>query len=330
MPIDAASGSSLYRGDLSGILEEYQTSVTGFVGLKFLPFFLVDEKLGYFWRLKRATAMGLQSTRLSSEGKSTRVDYKMDQDNYACELHSLETRVPDDKKTEYASQFDLEAVSSKLVMLDLMRAHEKRVADLLLNTTTFPASGDTGLNVSTAWDVTATNTAVDDIMVGKEAIRKRVGAAATDPGSRLVLGLPDLVADKLAISKQVREGLGLRYEPGKGGSAKINDVELAAALGVDEIARAGARYNDANENAAVSILTIWNRQQAFLALVREGNPMEGPSIGRTVAWKEYLGPVTAESYRQPEVKSTIIGVGQSTQEKIFIPECGYRFTGVAS
>lgn len=328
--IEAASGSNLYRGDLSGILEEYQTVMEGFVGLRLLPILLQDEKGGYFWRLKRATAMGLQNTERSSEGKATRVDYKMDQDNFLTKVHSLETRVPDDKKAEYSSQFDLEVACAKLVLADLLRGHEKRAADLCLNATTFPASGDTGLNVSVTWETTATNTAVEDIIAGKEAIRKRVGAAATDPACKFVLALPDLVADRLAISKQVREAIGVRYDPNAGMSAKLSDSDLARALGVDEIARAGVRYNAANENQAVSITPIWSRTQAFLGLVRGGNPLEGPSLGRTIAWKKYAGAVSVESYRQEDVKSTIILVEQATQEKLFISECGYRFTNVAA
>lgn len=326
MSVIAASGSSIYRGDLSGILNEYTTNRNDFIGLKLLPSLLVSSKSDYFWRMKRAIATAIQQTKVGTKGTANRVTYAIDQDAYNCQVHKLETLVPDDKKAEYSAQFALESALAENLFNDLMRAHEKRCADLLLNATTFPASGDTGLGVSVSWETTATNTAVDDIIVGKEAIRKRIGST----GGTLTLAVHEYVADKLCLSKQVRESIGMRYAPGKMDAAEVGDTDLAKALGVDMVVRGKARYNSAPENATAVMASIWDKTQAFLCVVGNGSPVGPAHIGRTIAWGEFGGLFTVDSYREEKTESTVLRVKQATDEQLFISEAGFRFTGVAA
>ena len=221
--------------------------------------------------MKKAMAMAIQQTKVGTKGTANRVTYAIDQDTYNCQVHKLETLVPDDKKAEYWAQFALESALGENLYNDLMRAQEKRIADLVLNAGTFPATGDTGLNVSVSWETTGTNTAVDDIIVGKEAIRKRIGAT----GGTLTLAVHEYVADKLCLSKQVRESIGMRYAPGKMDAAEVGDADLAKALGVDVVLRGKARYNSAPENATAVMASIWDKTQGFLCVTSNGSPV-GP------------------------------------------------------
>lgn len=326
------SANSLYLGAVSGALNVISFAEMGLIGLSVFPAALVGSKSDYFWKIPATELLRMPNPRKALGANAQRDEYTFTQDTYGTKLYEEEAVVRAEESAEFIT-FDLQKQLAMMKVMELMRAHEKRVADQCIDTTTFANDSGvaTGMNPAAAkWDVTATALPIDDIITGKLAIRKKCGRTP----DTLVVG--EFIYEKLCINKQVRESLGLRYNPEDATTARLDPKALAKALGIQRVLIANGLYNSAKKGQAASNTYIWDQDYAFLCCTSTAQiggtggsklVLGEPSIGRTLAWSEFGGLLEVHQYGE-RVDDAIINVRQHVQEKRLLTECGFLYHDV--
>ena len=184
-------------------------------------------------------------------------------------------------------------------------AQEKRIADMVFNSTTFTANA-----VTNEWDDAANATPIDDVNAGINSVRQACGMI---PNALIIafstfkdLKNCDQIVDRL---KYTFPGIDIN---------RMNAQQLAAIFDVERVLVGGAVYDSADKGQDASISDLWNNEYAMLTVVSSGGDIRDPCIGRTFYWAEEnagVGPVV-ESYREDGTRSDVIRVRHDTDERL--------------
>lgn len=313
------------REDIAGILNEATMRADLLVGDAILPPLSVDEQEGVIYRMKRTSLMRLASadqTRVAPGADARRTNTEIGSSTYKCVTHKLEEALPDESRQKYANQFDLGTGIATIKANDLIRAAEKRVIDLVCNTTTFPQDGVTGVAPTNEWDDLENSDPVGDVNTGRKSILKRTGELP----NLLVVGYSTYL--NLGMNKSIRERLGARYNASLNADGNIRPEALAAIFELRQVRVSGVTYNAAKENQTPDPTMLWNDEYAFLCVANGGDPVSMPSIGRSIFWSRYAGKLMADEYRDERAESDIMRVKQCTDEQLWINECGFLYTNI--
>jgi len=314
------------RGDISGVLDAWARDNEQFIGLSIMPVVPVMVETDRFFKRSAASLLKRPDGKRASGTNYKRDATDLTQDTYECEEYGLEAVIDDKERARFRDFFALETMRAQDKAKELMRGHESRVAALLFNETTFPASGTTGVNLTNEWDDTTNATPITDLATGKQAIVNKCGEVPN------TLVLPNLaIFWALCMNNQVRESLGFKYSPKNTGEAVIGADALAMALGVEKILVPRGRYVTNPDSAATaSFSDLWNAEYAFLCVTDDSADPTRVCIGKTFAWDADGGLFTSESYRDDGVRGDVIRVRQNVDEKVLLTECGYLFKNVTT
>jgi len=327
MALNPTSGTVAVREDIAGVLNEAGgLGAMKPIGLRILPAYGVNKKKGVLYRISSKSRMRLPAgTMVAPGGTAKRTNTSLESDSYECETHKLAEACPDETEAEYGDTFSYRLAVAQIKAAELTRIHEKRVYDLVCNTTTFPQSGDTGLSVSDEWDDLENAVPDENVNYGARAILKRTGI----PQGALRLAVGFKTYQSLGANKRLRERIGLRYSPDAQESALLTATQLAAALGIASVEVSEMTYDSAKQGKPSAGDFMWNDEYAFLYYAREDQgPLNVPEIGRTIFWNRMGGLFAADQFRDDDAESEVLRVKQSTDEKIFIPEAGFLFTNI--
>lgn len=323
-----ATSNVTYRGDISGILNVWAGQAM-LIGTLLFPTILVGRQEDLFWkRAARTRIKAPDGTRVPGT-TSKRDTTVLTQDTYQCAQHRLEAAITDEDKRKYA-QWNIDWANMRAMdkANEILLAREVRIANKLINETTFPASGSTGTTLGTPWDVVATATPITDINTAQTAIFNRTGQFAD------TLVLPNMAAwVNLCLTNQVRESVGLKYTPGAQSQILLPESVILKALhpALTKLRIGGAVYDSTPDASSATLTAIWDAEYAFLCKSSDGgdDPTEA-CIGRTFAYTEEGGVFAANEYREDPIGSDIIGVQDCTDEKVLLTETGYLFKNIKS
>lgn len=324
MPAPSTSLATL-RPDLAGCLMEFDAAMDrqGFIALKVLPVLEVGLAADAFGKVTLESLLRDADVKRSAGGHYTRDDWDFDDDSYATVEHGHEGPIDDNEARRYAQYFDAEAVTSARCLDVVLRAQEKRAADLLFNSTTWTGSSLTTA-ISTAWTSAyyATATPVTDI---EAAVRKVWAGTGVWPNTLIVgkhcfrnLRLCTQVIDRIASS-----GAG---NPTK--AADITPAMLAQVFDLEQVLVAGGARNSAKEGQTASITALWSNDYAMVTRVAATNDIQEPCIGRTFHWSADGSQIggTVETYRDEAARADIVRVRHQTHEKVLYTELGHLLT----
>lgn len=315
------SGVTISRPDLGVLAYEYMSDATanGFIANLALPVFETAKKDGQFPVMPREAFLKVPNTRRAPRGAYNRADWSFNLDNYVCEEDGWEEVVDDSEAALYARFFDVEAVATMRAMGIIMRAHEKRVADVIFNPTTFTANP-----VVNEWDDAALSTPLADVNAGKIAIRNATGiipnTLIVSYSTFLNLGLSKNVLDRIQYTNPGVE------------RGEIESGILAKYFGVEQILVGGAIIDGtAKGQSMVTATDLWNKEYAMLCYITGSGDVVAPSLGRTFLWTEDSpGMLNTETYRDETVRGDVVRVRNSTDEKILHPELGYLLSNITT
>lgn len=320
MPI---SPSTVIRHDLGAALFEADPTAMGFIADELLPFVDVPERNGVFYRISIEDLLAMPEVDRAVKGTYAQDDFELESDTFSCTQRGYEGLLDDVERGMYASSFNAEEVVAMRAAGIVMRRREKRVADMLFNTTTFPLSGTTGASVANEWDDPTNATPGAD---GDNAINQIIeNTGGTRPDTLVIarstfydLGRCDDVVDRIKFTNPnvVRGQLGPEL--------------LAQYFGVDRVLVGGGMYNSANKGLAYSGANHWDHEYAMFLVTDSGLDLQRPSIGRTFAFAPGGGRWTVEQYRKPDRDSDVFRVKQDVQEKIFLVACGFLLGNITS
>jgi len=316
------SGTTIQRPDLAAIAYEYmmEASERGFIGLNLLPIFEVIEQAAEYPVIPIEALLKLQSTKRAADGSYPRSNYEFETDNYSCVENGWEERVDDVEAKLYQRFFDAEEVAVKRAVDIILRGQEKRIADMMFNTSNFSNAA-----VATEWSTAASCTPRANINTAKAAMRAASGLMPN------VLAMSLKVLENLLVADEITDAL--KYtNPIELGGLEVQKRLLAQYFGVDRIEVGGGIYDAAKKNIAFSITDIWDDEYVGLYKVSNGGlELKEPVVGRTFLWIEDSPQnLVTESYREEQTRADIYRVRQHTDEEFIFTGAGYLLSNITA
>ena len=295
------------RADLGVAFHEYSPTRVRMIARDILPILNVGKEAATISVTRRENA-NIPETKHANGTAYGRVELYMEDMPYACVDHGLEGQVTDRDRAKFADDFDAELEKTAAVKVKMLLAREKRVKNLIFNTTTWTGTALYTDNSGSPWDNIATDI-IDQIGKAKEKVRLNTGV----PANALIIG-------EAAMQNMLKNTKIIARFPG---TAVITEAILRAAMaaifGLQDLIVGQAAYNSADEGLAASMTDMWGDDYAMVAaLGAEGMPMSEPQLGRTILWQSFISDIEyVESYREEQTKSDIIRVEHSVDEKVF-------------
>ena len=116
-----------------------------------------------------------------------------------------------------------------------------------------------------------------------------------------------------------------------GGEAAQRNM-LATYFGVEQLLVGGAIYDSAKKGQSMSIADIWDDEYCHLLVVSDGGPrLREPAYGRTFLWFEDAPQtVVVESYREEDIRSTIVRARQHVDEAVIFSGAKYTLGNITA
>lgn len=326
MPSPSTSLTTL-RPDLAGSLMEFDLAVdrAGFIGSRVLPVMEVMKQSGVFGKIPiEQLLQEREVTRAPGSGYS-RGNFTFTTDSYACVEYGAEEPVDDREAQMYAEYFEAEQVSAQRALDAVLRAAEKRVADLIFNATTWTGSSLTTA-VTNEWDDSANATPIVDV---EAAVRKVYTNSGLWPNALII---NRKVFRNLRNCDEVIERI---QSAGAGSQTRATDItvqQLAEVFDLPFILVAGSTKNTAKEGAAASLSPMWSDEYAMIARICTSNDIREPGLGRIFHWGADGSSIggTVESYRDDSIRSDLIRVRHDVDEKVLYTECGHLLSNITT
>lgn len=303
----------IQRRDLASLVKDFdlEGNRAGYVGLNVMPLFDTQLQSGNFPKMEVEELMKLADTKRANRGSYNRIDYGFAQDQYACKEYGLEIPVDDALAENYSTYFDAEVEAQNIVIDQLARAQEERIATVV--------EAESANAVTTPWSTKATATPREDVYTGMKAVKDACGVF---PDSMILTWdkFQDILvtAEFQDSSKYTSNVLALGMEAQR--------AIVASFLGVDNVYISYGVKNTANEGADFSGSSIWDDTKSFLYV--SGSSLQGgPKYGLTMNWaSDEL--VNTESYEEPQIRSTVIRVRNHRDEKVITSSAGYLLSSL--
>ncbi|MCA9138959.1 MAG: major capsid protein, partial [Planctomycetales bacterium] len=299
-----------------------------YIGLQILPRFNVPRQSGKFGRIPidQLLAAGKEKLERAARSGFKRSDWEFAEDSYSTTERGAEEPIDDREAALYADYFDAETVAAQRAIERLYSDYERRIIALAID-----ANVTAGRETAAAatWDTNTGSPLSDprgDVRTGAKAIWARTG----------------MWPNTLVISQQTFETLQDNHQVieritsnGAGASALPDDITLKALAQFFSIQQVlVAKAIQLSSGDVVS--SLFPDDSALLLKAARGNDIQAPAFGRTFVYDGVVGSTEAdgvtsvpETYREENIKSTIVRVGQESDEKVLYPELAEVITGIA-
>lgn len=237
----------------------------------------VDELDGKIRTIHRSQFNARADVKSTHDGKFNRVKMAVSSVDYNCEQNALEASVTRALRRQYASEIDFVTAQAYQVARSVLIEREVRTAAILNNTTTLPLSGNTGLDVSTAWTSAAADI-IGDIKYGKNK-RINQGVKLT----HLVVNGPTW--NELWANNAIRSSF--VYTTPAGAPSPDDQAAhrlMASTLGLEGIIVGDGVYSADHDEASPAMTNIWSSVYAALITPCPADPSE-PGFGRMPYWE---------------------------------------------
>jgi hypothetical protein len=312
------NADALIRPELQAVVQEALEAEKFFIADMVFPPFASNTKTGEYRKIKKGTGNILASNSSDETLRAPRTAYKevdrtYEKASYACRDRGLTEVVDDSDQNDLARFFDAEQVSTKLLLSNILRAQEARVAAKVMNEATWGK-----VDASVAYTEANINT-LDVPLDFEEAIarvQKRGEMVNTIIMSRNIW-------KRLRRSTQLRKYI---YGDNAGGKIITKDVFLATfqdSAPITNLFIAEAVVSTAKKGEVVAdnkLSYIWGDDYVWMGSIAGGDPSMG-GAGRTIYWSEDVEfNYVVESFRDEARRSDVIRVRQYNEEHV-VNEC---------
>lgn len=302
------------RMDLGAAVMEILETAETWAGLRALPIFKTPVKEASYSAITRESIARESDMKRAPRGSYNRDNFDAEDKTFNCEEYGTEQPIDDGERILYAKDFDADMVAVRVATRRLMAAQEKRIADLVLNTTTFTGATLYTDNSGTPWDTVSTDI-IAQVGAAKEKVRQNSGMKA----NALIMGWSNI--ERCIINTNIRASISPTHV------TSYDEIisRLASLFGLRYIIVGDAVRNTANEGIAFSGSDVWNDDYVMVARVVE-NPedLSEPGLGRTFLWTpDSPENVTVEEYREEPIRSDVFRVRQHTDEVLIDANFGH-------
>lgn len=312
--------TAVSRPDLGALAYEYmiEAALALFIGMKLMPIKRVSKSSAEYPVIPLAAMLESPDTKRADRGNYNRSDWNFKFQNYSTEDHGWEEVVDDREEALYQNYFDMEAAATMRAIAIMMRAHEKRVKDLVYDTATI-ANGAVGV----AWTTPATATPKADVDGARDSMRSNYGVLPN------VLTISFSRFNALLRTAELKDAL--KYtNPIEMGGLDVQRAIVAQYFGLNEILVGDAQQNTAKKGQTASLGEIWTPGNVGLYAVSDGSDdMKEPVIGRTMQFEDGASDIlTTETYRDEPKRADIVRVRNDVDEVYQYEGAGYILTGI--
>lgn len=309
------------RPELGQLAYEFaaEQSQLEFIAEAVLPTFETELQSAQYPVIPSEAFMKLYDTRRAARANYRRSDYQFDFGTYTCKEHGWEEAIDDREAAIYSRFFDAEVVATKRATDIILRNREKRVADFVMNTSTFANAG-----VTVKWSDTEASDPRGDVMSAVNAIR---GAVGMSPNAVVMseTSFQNVLKSK-AFNESVKYTESILTQP-----RAVQIARVAAYLGVERVFVGVAMYDTKVKGQNLTPGSIWSDVRVFVGRVAtRANDLQEACIGRTFRWTQRAsGLLVTESYRDERAGSNVIRVRNDVDEAAVFTACGYILTNIA-
>lgn len=299
------------RADLGVAFQEYSPRRARYIANAVLPRLGVAKEAATISVTKRKN-LTIPETKHANGATYNRIELYMDDMAYACVDHGLEGQITDRDREKYRDDFDCEIEKTAAIKIKMMLAREKRVKELVFNTSTWTGTALYTDYSAAPWDAAA-SAVIKQIQTGREKVRLNCGVPADSM----------IISESSFINLLNNTEIKAKFPGATVITEEMMRAQMGAIFGVLNLLVGQAVYNSADEGQDFTGAEIWPDDYALLAVLgTEDLPMTEPQLGRTIVWEQYLDVageelVYVEQYRENQTKSDIINVEQSIDEKVF-------------
>lgn len=317
--------AAIIRHDLNAFVEEAAKSDAHLIGDKVLPQYSTNARAGIYPRIEISTGELLKkdSTLRAPTGTYNETTRKFKTATYECLDRGLEERIDDVLVKDYDKFFDVEVLTSKLIMRTLKMDFESRVFGTLQNTgnnATTIYAGDTGTYgtaANQAWGSEANIANLDFAKLLMDSIKALTKMGET-PNTLVLSSTQWNYIRRLAklntfLYGNLGSGVGYKL---------INDQDIAKSFGIKNVYISHAYYDtNPRMSTTTSLASIWNKESAWLGNV-QGGEISGGGFGRTFVWTKDGGLFNTETYRSEPRRGDMIRVRHHTSELVVNKNAG--------
>lgn len=310
----------------------------GLIGLRLMPVLMVNSIEGSYPVLPISALHNMPNDMRQSSGGYNRGDYEKEYGYYRTTDRGLEARIDHRDANFHGTQAEAEMITAQLKTMEMLRAHEKRVADKIMSTAAFPDSA-----AAKVWTDTTSLPRVD-----KKTAVDALNALGIEPN---IMAMDKSVFNILQAHPDVQSYIYQLFgEQDKNGEISVAMLERYFGIPI-AVAGISSQYNSKAPNEAAALSKIWDKTKVWIGRVRDDSNISSgaynwanPHVGNTFVYNEGQSetePFLAEDYPDDAVRSDIIRIRgdivaaytQSVQEdgtalSEVYKRCGYVLTGV--
>ncbi len=275
-----------------------------------LPIVQVGKRSDKFFRYNKEESFKLVDDKIGPKSLPNEVDWGISTDNYSVKDHALGDWLPQEVIDNSDSPIQPEIDTNDFLNALLDNQQEKRVADVVFNTATYPTGNKTTLSGTAQWSG-STDDPIGDVLTAVESCFVRANT--------LVLG-----ADAWKVFRKLPEVLdavkgATRYQGSPGGIATTGEV--ASLLEVERVLVGRGRYISTKEGQTATYARLWGKHCAALHVA--------PSPGiKSITFGVTFSEMQRQTQRDFDPKRGVKGahylkVAWNSDEKVIASDLGY-------
>lgn len=311
-------GGSVLRADLRGVVEQAFRASQLYIGPQILTPLPVMNKSGQYpvIQINGGNLLRDDAKRRGAAANYARVNRSFNRDTYTAIEYGIEAIVDDSNSQDVSRFFDLEEVETRRAYGQIQLAHERRVKSKVFDPTTFSA-------ITSSTPYTGANLASFDLGLDIDSAKQQIQSRGEDTSNlTVVMSLNNFIRARASTRIQNR----IRGTMSTDSQLVLSQQALADALEVGQVLVGRGVYDQSKQGASASSLApIWTDDQIWIGNVSNANGPEqffGGGCGFTLFWEQDADIFQVESYREENIRSTIIRARQFTDEKIVLPTAG--------
>jgi hypothetical protein len=302
------------RADINAFVEEAGAAEKNLIGGQIFPRHGVEARSGTYPRMKIGEGGLLRRdvTHRAPGASYNRISRKHSMDAYECQDRGLEEAIDDSKVHEVKSYFDLEVLTAKLVLRNMLLDFEGKVAAKTFDTGTFPNANK---KVAYTEALIATCDFPYDLEFAIEELRLR----AVDPNT---IVMSQKLFNYVTRTKLLQDYIFGAMDTTKRKNISRKDIEntFSEKTGFElKLLVGSAGYdatNVAKENNPPVITPIWGNGHFWVGNCQGGDFSAG-GAGRTLTWnKDAEEHFVTETYREEGKRGDVVRVRSNSIEKV--------------
>ena len=277
------------------------------------PIVPVPKQSDLYFIYDKGDFFRVPDTRRAEKTKGTKVDFSVSSDSYRARNYALVREIANETLANADNPLRIRDKSSKMIIDLLALDWEKRVASVISsgsNVGSFTTLSGTG-----QWSDFANSDPINDVEVGKEAVRSTTGL------------MPNLAIVPQAVWTKLKQHPDLidRVKYTKGGF--IEPEQLSQFFGIPKILIPQTIENTGSPGLTDTFADVWGKNVVLAHVAAPSPSGEEPSLGYTFRWTSPLlgsRPMAVERWPDPDNGGfENIRVQLYQDEKITASELGY-------